>query len=147
MACSSSTAKLRLSSILATGVKRFRMTIPPFVATGEPPRMEKVEAFAFHDASGRIRHMHHYIVLDGAEPRAYEAILDELKPQAFALGIDLGKLRVLHIRTPFNLAARHKVDVKRGVLVELRPPKGPWPPREGNADAELKTLSRRSRRR
>jgi hypothetical protein len=98
------------------------MTTPFFVVAGTPPRIKWVEAFAFHDAAGRIRHMHHYIVLEGAEPRPYEAVLDEVKAHALTFGNDLSKLRVLHVKTPFNLAAQHKVDVKRGVLVELRPP-------------------------
>lgn len=98
------------------------MTSPLFVTTGQPPRIERVEALAFHDAAGRIRHMHHYIVLEGAEPRPYQAMLDEVMAQALALGNNLSKLSVLHVRAPFNLAAQHKVDVKKGVLVELRPP-------------------------
>ena|SRR5262245_49991947 len=98
------------------------MTSPLFVTTGDPPRIERLEALAFHDAAGHIRHMHHYIVLEGTEPRPYQAMLDEVMAQALALGNDLSKLRVLHIRAPFNLAAHHKVDVKKGVLVEVRPP-------------------------
>jgi len=57
------------------------MTSPLFVTTGQPPRIERVEALAFHDAAGRIRHMHHYIVLEGAEPRPYPAMLDEVMPR------------------------------------------------------------------
>ena len=49
-------------------------------------------------------------------------MLDDVKAQALTLGADLSRLRVLHITTPFNLSARYKVDVKSGVLVELRPP-------------------------
>ena len=98
------------------------MTAPLFVTTGHPPRIERVEALAFHDPAGRIRHMHHSIVLEGAEPRPYQATVDEVMAHALALGNDLRKLRVLHVRTPFNLAAQHRVDVKKGVLVELRPP-------------------------
>lgn len=97
------------------------MTKAFFATTGEPPRIQRVEALAFHDAAGRIRHMHHYIVLEGAAPRPYQSMLDEVKAQALTLGADLSKLRVLHITTPFNLSAQYKVDVKRGVLVELRP--------------------------
>jgi hypothetical protein len=93
-----------------------------FVTTGQPPRIERVEALAFHDADGHIRHMHHYIVLEGAEPRPYQAMLDEVMAQAHALGNDLRKLRVLHVTEPFNLAGQYKVDVEEGVLVELRPP-------------------------
>jgi len=98
------------------------MTAPLSATTGHPPRIERVEALAFHDATGRIRHMHHSIVLEGAEPRPYQAMVDEVMAQALTLGNDLRKLRYLHIKTPFNLAAQHRVDVKKGVLVELRPP-------------------------
>jgi hypothetical protein len=98
------------------------MTTVNFAAAGQPPRVHRVEAFAFHDSAGRIWHMHHYIALEGAEPRPYEAMLDEVKAHALSLGNDLSKLRVLHVKTPFNFAAQHKVDVKKGVLVELRPP-------------------------
>jgi hypothetical protein len=95
---------------------------PPFATTGQPPRIERVEAIAFHDATGRIRHMHHYIVLEGAVPRSCIAMVDEVKAQALALGNDLSQLSVLHITKPFNFTAQHKVDVRRGELVELRPP-------------------------
>src|SRR5215510_12754610 len=98
------------------------MSNPLVVTAGDPPRIKRVEALAFHDASGRIRHMHHAVVLEGAEPRPYQAMLDEVMAQALALGNDLSRLRVLHVRAPFNLAAHHKVDVKKGVLVEVRPP-------------------------
>jgi len=98
------------------------MTAPLFATTGHPPRIERVEALAFHDSAGRIRHMHHSIVLEGAEPRPYQIAVDEVVAHALASGNDLRKLRVLHVRTPFNLAAQHRVDVKNGVLVELQPP-------------------------
>ncbi len=98
------------------------MTTSSFAATGEPPRIERVEAFAFHDATGRIRHMHHHIVLEGAEPRPVEAMLDEIRAHALSLGNDLSKLRVLHVMTPFSPSMQHKVDVKKGVLVEVKPP-------------------------
>jgi hypothetical protein len=32
--------------------------------------------------------MHHYIALEGAEPRPYEAMLDEVKAHALSLGND-----------------------------------------------------------
>jgi hypothetical protein len=99
------------------------MTTPTFATTGHPPRIMRVEALAFHDAAGNIRHMHHSIVLEGAEPRPYRQMLDEVKVQARAMGVDVDKLRVLHVTAPFNLATRHRVDVKKGVLVELEPPK------------------------
>src|SRR5262245_34802808 len=97
------------------------MTYPLFATTGHPPRIERVEALAFHDSAGRIRHMHHYIVLDGAEPRPYQSMVDEGMAQTLALGHDVRKLRVLHVRTPFNLAAQHRVDVKKGCLSSCGP--------------------------
>ena len=103
------------------------MADPLFATTGNPPRIQRIEALAFHDATGRIRHMHHSIVLEGAEPRPYESMLEEVKAQALALGTDVSKLKVLHVKTPFNLAAQHKVDVKKRVLVELRAPQSVLP--------------------
>lgn len=98
------------------------MTASMFATTGEAPRVQRVEALAFHDAAGRIRHMHHHIVLESAEPRPYETMVDEVRAQARNLGIDLSKLSVLHVTMPFNPAAEHRVDVKKRVLIELRPP-------------------------
>jgi hypothetical protein len=98
------------------------MTPKNFVTTGQLPQIKRVEAFAFHDAAGRIRHMHHHIVLEGAEPRPHQAVLDEVMAQALSLDNDLSKLRVLHVTEPFNFGAQYRVDVKKGVLVERRPP-------------------------
>jgi len=98
------------------------MSIPMFTSTGEAPRIVRVEALAFHDAAGKIRHMHHHVVLEGAEPRSIHDMLEEVKAHALALNNDVSKLRVLHIKEPFNFSARHRVDVKKGVLVELREP-------------------------
>lgn len=101
------------------------MTTLPFATTGRAPRIERIEALAFHDAAGRIRHMHHAIVLEGAQPRSYEALVEDAKAQAKTLGVTLGGLRILHVQAPFSLAAQHRVDVKKGVLVEMKPPTRP----------------------
>lgn len=98
------------------------MNLPMFTSTGEAPRVVRVEALAFHDATGRIHHMHHHVVLEGAAPRSLADMLDEVKANARALNHDVSRLRVLHIRDPFNFSAVHRVDVKKGVLVELKPP-------------------------
>ena len=98
------------------------MSIPMFTSTGEEPRVVRVEALAFHDAAGRIRHMHHHVVLEGAAPRSIQDMLEEVKAHALAFNNDVRKLRVLHIKEPFNFSARHRVDVKKEVLVELREP-------------------------
>lgn len=83
------------------------MTSQLFVTTGQLPRIERVEALAFYDVAGRIRHMHHYIVLEGTEPRPYQSMLDDVMVQALALGNNLSKLRVLHVTAPFNLTGQH----------------------------------------
>ena len=101
-----------------------------FVTVGSAPRVVRIQALAFHDRSGRIQHMHHAITLEGAEPRSYAAMLEDATSQALQLGIDLARLQVLHITAPFDLSAHHKVDVKKGALVESPPnPPGGRPPR------------------
>lgn len=98
------------------------MTEPKFTSTGETPRIVRVEALAFHDSSGRILHMHHHVVLEGAAPRSIQDMLEEVRGHARELGNDVSRLRVLHIQEPFDYSARHRVDVKKGVLVELKAP-------------------------
>jgi hypothetical protein len=116
------------------------MTIPNFTSTGEVPRIVRVEALAFHDSTGRIRHMHHHVVLEGAEPRSLNDMLEEVKAHALALDNDVSKLRVLHVSEPFNFAARHRVDVKKGVLVELT---APARPQRASAPAPKKKTAKR----
>ena len=106
------------------------MTQRGFVIAGNAPRVSRIQALAFHDGAGRIRHMHHAITLEGAEPRSYEAMLEDARIQAREMGVDLARLKVLHVTTPFDLGAQHKVDVKKGVLVEVPPARpGEGPPR------------------
>ena len=90
-----------------------------FVTAGSAPRVVRIQALAFHDRSGRIQHMHHAITLEGAEPRSYEALLEDATTQARQIGIDLAQLKVLHVTAPYDLGAQHQVDVKKGVLIEL----------------------------
>jgi len=111
------------------------MAIPNFTSTGDAPRVVRIEALAFHDAAGNIRHMHHHVVLEGAAPRSILDMLDDVKAHALALDNDVSKLRVLHVREPFNFSARHRVDVKKGVLVELS---APARPRNASAPAPKK---------
>ena len=98
------------------------MSKPHFTTTGVAPRIVRFEAFAFHDSKGRIHHMHHSIVLEGGEPRPVEQTLEEVREHARTLGNDVSNLQVLHVKESFNPAVPHRVDVERGVLVELAPP-------------------------
>jgi hypothetical protein len=101
------------------------MNNPMFTSTGDAPRVVRIEALAFHDATGRIHHMHHHVVLEGAAPRSLQDMLEEVKAHALSLNNDVSRLHVLHIRESFNFSARHRVDVKKGVLVELKTPTHP----------------------
>jgi hypothetical protein len=65
------------------------------------------------------------VVLEGAAPRSLQDMLEEVKAHALSLNNDVSRLRVLHIRESFNFSARHRVDVKKGVLVELKTPTRP----------------------
>ena len=122
------------------------MTERGFVTAGSAPRVARIQALAFHDRSGRIRHMHHAITLEGAEPRSYDALLEDARTQAREIGVDLARLRVLHVTAPFNLGAQHKVDVKKGVLVEL-PPALPGERRSRGTARPSRGTSRPARRR
>ena len=118
-----------------------------FVTAGTAPRVVRIQALAFHDRSGEIRHMHHVITLEGAEPRSYEAMLEDATTHARELGVDLARLRVLHVTAPFDLGAQHKVDVKKGVLVpvpSMRP--GERPPGRAARPARARASARVRRR-
>ena len=112
-----------------------------FVTAGSAPRVTRIQALAFHDGAGRIRHMHHAITLEGAETRSYETMLEDATTQAREIGIDLARLKVLHVTAPFDLGAQHTVDVKKGVLVEV--PSAP--PGEGKPRAAVRRARRTAR--
>lgn len=99
------------------------MTEPrSWVTVGSAPRVVRIQALAFHDAAGQIHHMHHAITLEGAEARSYDAMLEDASTHAREMGVDLRRLKVLHVKTPFDLSVPHKVDVKKGVLVAVTAP-------------------------
>jgi len=112
-----------------------------WVTVGNAPRVVKIQALAFHDARGQIQHMHHAITLEGAEPRSYDAMLEDATTHARDMGVDLRRLKVLHVTTPFDLNAPHKVDVKKGVLVAVKTP------RPGEAPQRAARPARRPARR
>lgn len=120
------------------------MSEPIFVTTGESPRVVRMEAFAFHDARGEIRHMHHHLVLDGAEARPVDEMLDEVRAQASALGNDLSALRVLNVKESFNPSLQYRVDLKRGTLVELKPPLRSLAPRRAQPRKKRKVTAKKA---
>ena len=93
-----------------------------WVTVGSAPRVVRIQALAFHDAAGQIQHMHHAITLEGAEARSYDAMLEDATTHAREMGVDLRRLKVLHVTTPFDPRVPHKVDVKKGVLVAVKAP-------------------------
>ena len=76
------------------------MNNPMFTSTGDAPRVVRIEALAFHDANGRIHHMHHHVVLEGAAPRSLQDMLEEVKAHALSLNKDVSRLRVLTSASP-----------------------------------------------
>jgi hypothetical protein len=121
--------------------ERIVMTERGFVSTGSAPRVTRIQALAFHDGAGRIHHMHHAITLEGAQPRSYEAMLEDARTQAREMGVDLARLKVLHVTAPFDPGAQHKVDVKKGMLVEVQPAR----PGEGRPRAAAPRIRRSPR--
>ena len=94
-----------------------------WVTVGSAPRVIRMQVLAFHDAAGQIQHMHHAITLEGAEARSYDAMLEDARTHARDMGVDLRRLKVLHVTTPFDLSVAHKVDVKKGVLLPVKTPR------------------------
>ena len=94
-----------------------------FPAVGKAPKVKEVQAIAFYEHDGRIHHMHHVIVLDGARPVEYEAMLKEACEQAEILGVDVSRLETLHVTELKNPHVMYRVDVKTRVLVEAEAPK------------------------
>jgi hypothetical protein len=123
------------------------MNNPMFTSTGDAPRVVRIEALAFHDATGRIHHMHHHVVLEGAAPRSLQDMLEEVKAHALSLNNDVSRVHVLHIRESFNFSARHRVDVKKGVLVELKTPTHPVKPAKKKPGKKKPAKKAKSKRR
>ena len=94
-----------------------------FPVTGTAPKAKEVQAIAFHDKEGRIHHMHHVIVLEGARSVPYTTMMEEAREQAKKFGVKVSKLKALHAADIGNPHVMHRVDVKKKTLVELKAPK------------------------
>jgi hypothetical protein len=86
--------------------------------------------------------MHHHLVLEGAEARPVDEMLDEVRAQARALGNDLSALRVLNVKESFNPSLQYRVDLKRGTLVELKPPLRSLAPRRAAPRKKRKVMKK-----
>jgi hypothetical protein len=93
-----------------------------FPVTGAAPKAREVHAVAFHDAAGRIHHMHHVIILEGARSIPEETMMKEARQQAEEFGVDVSKLQALRVTDIGNPHAMHRVDVEKKTLVELNAP-------------------------
>jgi hypothetical protein len=81
-----------------------------------------MQAVAFYDQDGRIRHMHHAIALEGGRVPDAEALEREAREHAQHLGLNLAGLRTLHVPRLDNPGGRFRVDVKSQKLVPLELP-------------------------
>lgn len=104
-----------------------------FPVAGAAPKVKEVKAIAFHDGSGRIYHMHHSIVLEGADPVSEDVLAAQAREEAKKSGVDVSKLTALRVTNVGDPHVMHRVDVKTGELVELTPPQ-PFVDFAGNSD-------------
>lgn len=77
-----------------------------FPATGNVPDVKAVQAIAFHDADGRIHHIHHVIVLEGGRSVNHEALMREAKDQARSLGVDISASSSVSVRAAYPTSSQ-----------------------------------------
>ena len=94
-----------------------------FSSAGKVPRVKGIQAIVFHDLDGRIHHMHHVIMLEGARPVEYETMKQQACEQAKKQGVDVSRLEILHVPDLQKPHAMHRVDMKNKTLVEVETPK------------------------
>jgi hypothetical protein len=90
---------------------------------GAAPSVVRVEGVALYDARGRIHHMHHVVILEGARPQEPDALKREAVSHARSMGHDVSRLKALHVADLRELRAMYRVDAKKQVLVEIEPPR------------------------
>ncbi len=95
-----------------------------FSSVGKVPRVKEFQAIVFHDLDGRIHHMHHVIILEGARPVEYETLKQQACEQAEMLGVDVSQLETLHVSEIQKPHAMHRVDMKTKMLVEVKAAQG-----------------------
>jgi len=102
-------------------------------STGEAPNVTSVHAIVFYDPkTGRIRHMHKAIALEGAHVAAGGSIEQQATRHAERMGVSLTGLKTLEVSDIPQVDGRYRVDLKTHKLVHVEVPKrlaagGPLP--------------------
>ena len=91
---------------------------PNFTSAGKAPAISRIQAVALYDSQGRIHHMHHVVVMEGAETPAQGTSEGEAVAHAKRLGLAVDELKTLFVPDFANSGARHRVDVDKLVRVE-----------------------------
>ncbi|HXX95458.1 MAG TPA: hypothetical protein VEN81_17695 [Planctomycetota bacterium] len=93
-------------------------------SVGKAPRVAAIHTVAFYDSkSGSIRHLHHRIALEGAQPTDATSLERRALEQAQRKGANLKGTKTLHLENAAFLQGPFRVDVKSLQLVPLDPVK------------------------
>ncbi len=94
------------------------------ILTGAGPRPVATHAIAIYDPrDGRIHHMHHVTVFEGAKVREKHLLEEEAMAHARRMGHDLSGLKVLHVSDfPAHRAGYYRVDPVKLTLEEVPAP-------------------------
>lgn len=94
-----------------------------FIQTGDTPSFKSIYAIALYSpTSGKIRHMYHVNILDGADPINQKMIQKEAIDDARKLGHQIQTLEILHIPDLRDSLGSYRVDVKKKVLINTNEP-------------------------
>lgn len=86
---------------------------------GKAPKLSFTHTVALYDPKdGRVHHMHHVMVLEGAEHRPQHAIEVEAKANATRLGHNVSGLAALHVQEFKQHKGHYRVDLQRHCLIE-----------------------------
>jgi hypothetical protein len=101
-------------------------------SAGSAPAVSSVDVTALYDPrDGRVIHMHHFIVLEGAERRTREEQQRSARESALRLGCNVEGLEVLHVADFQPTGKTYRVDLEARALVETPvTPRKPVKPRK-----------------
>lgn len=97
------------------------MSDPEFVAAGSAPKVVGTTLVAlYHPSTGRIHHLHHVVVHEGAASIDADAAVATARRHAATLGHDPDALRVAISTDPAHGASLHRIDVASGRWIPVR---------------------------
>jgi tRNA G37 N-methylase Trm5 len=93
-------------------------------SVGNTPAVAGIDAVALYEPrDGRIIHMHHVVVFEGARRQSHDELQRRAEEAAKGLGRKIDGLKTLHIQNFSPAPGKHyRVDAKKSVLVEEKVP-------------------------